>query len=191
MSNVTVYDGGAVAPYVDGGSDGVVTHGNVSPPTITSEDRQILQNVGAVFAAHGLDRERATSAASQFYAELLADQAKGDEKDRKEVRAQMQREWGQSYGANVKRIKSFIDTLPMSVQDILWEARVADSTLALNDPSVLRWLLRLSQPAGAYPGNVDAEKREIEALMRNRSSKYWRGPEAETIQARYRELLGG
>lgn len=188
MSNVAVYDGGAAAPYV-GESDGVVTHSGVASPTITSEDRAIIAEAGNVFAAHGLDKQRSMQAAEKFYGDLMANQARGDDNDRKQVRTQMQKEWGGNYGANVKRIKSFIDTLPLSVQDVLWEGRTADNTLALNDVSVLRWLLRLSQPAGAYPGNADAEKREIEALMRKPGSRYWKGPEAESIQARYRELI--
>jgi hypothetical protein len=184
-TGVTVYDGGADTPFVDG-SDGVITHGNLSPPTITSEDRQALQNAGAVFASHGLDAQRSIKAAEQFYGELLADQARGDEKDRREIRAQMQGEWGQHYGASVKRIKTFIDTLPMSVQDVLWEGRTAANTLALNDPSVLRWLLRLSQPAGAYPSqNVDAERNQILHVMRTDRTRYNRD---EAMQQRLREL---
>lgn len=37
----------------------------------------------------------------------------------------------------------------------------------------------------------DRERRmlEIEALMRDTSSEYWKGPRAEAIQAEYRELL--
>ena len=190
MSDVTVYQGGgSVTPYEGSGSDGVVTHATGSSVTITNEDRQVLQAVGEVFASHGLDRQRSVKAAEMFYAELLSDQAKGDDNDRKQVRAQMQKEWRESYGANVKRIKSFLETLPQSVQDVLWDGRTLDNTLALNDPSVLRWLLRLTQPAGAYPGNSEREKREIEALMKKPGSRYWKGPEAEFLQARYRELV--
>lgn len=188
MSNVTVYNG-EVAPYV-GDADGVVTHAT-NAPAITSEDRAIIADAGNVFAAHGLDKKRSMQAAEAWYADHMASLARGDDSDRKQVRSQMQKEWGANYGGNVKRIRSFIETLPLSVQDILWEGRTADNTLALNDPSVLRWLLRLTQPAGAYPGNADAEKREIEALMRKPGSRYWKGPEAESIQARYRELLSG
>lgn len=190
MSNgMTVYDGGAVAPYV-GQSDGVVTHA-LNSPAITTEDRALIAQAGEVFAAHGLDKSRSMQAAQAWYVEHMANLARGDDNDRKQVRTQMQREWGAQYGANVKRIKAFIDTLPMSLQDVMWDGRTEDGTLALNDPSVLRWLLRLTQPAGAYPGNTDAEKREIEQLMRKPGSRYWKGSEAESLQARYREIVSG
>lgn len=189
MSNVTAYNGGAVAPYV-GQEDGAVTHA-LNSPAITSEDRAIIADAGNVFAAHGLDRQRSMQAAEAWYADHLASLARGDDADRKEVRTQMQREWSANYGANVKKIKAFVESLPLSLQDVLWEGRTGAGTLALNDPSVLRWLLRLSQPAGAYTGNADAEKREIEALMRKPGSRYWRGPEAESLQARYREIVSG
>lgn len=190
-NSVTTYDGGSVTTYV-GESDGVVTHSGVSSPAITSEDRGLIADAGKVFAAHGLDKQRSMQAAEKFYGDLMASQARADDNDRKEIRGLMQREWGQNYGANVKRIKAFIETLPLSVQDVLWEGRTADNTLALNDTSVLRWLLRLSQPAGSYPSqNADAEKREIEAMMRKPGSRYWKGAEAESLQARYREIVSG
>lgn len=189
MSNVTVYNGGSVAPYV-GQEDGAVTHA-LTRPAITTEDRAIIASAGDTFAAHGLDRKRSMQAAEAWYSAHLASLARGDDNDRKQVRTQMQREWSASYNGNVRRIKTFIESLPQSVQAVLWEGRTDAGTLALNDPSVLRWLLRLSQPAGAYTGNTDAEKREIEALMRKPGSRYWRGPEAESLQARYRELVSG
>ena len=190
MTNgVTVYEDGEITPYV-GESDGVVTHA-MNSPTISNEDRALITSAGETFAAYGLDRQRSMQAAERFYSELMANQARGDDNDRKRVRAQMQGEWGASYSSNVRRIRNFIDTLPASVQDVLWDGRTIDATLALNDPSVLRWLLRLSQPAGAYRGNDDHERREIEALMRKPGSRYWRGPDAERMQARYREIVGG
>lgn len=185
MSNgMTVYDGGAVAPYV-GESDGAVTHA-LNSPAVTSEDRAIIADAGNVFAAHGLDRQKSMQAAEKWYAAHLASLARGDDNDRKEVRSQMQREWGANYGANVKRIKAFIDTLPLSLQDVLWEGRTGDNTLALNDPSVLRWLLRLTQPAGGYPSqSVDAEINEILNVMRKDRTRYNRDT---GMQQRLRQL---
>lgn len=186
MSNsMTTYDGGAVAPYV-GESDGVVTHGGVASPAITSDDRAVIADAGNVFAAHGLDRSRSMKAAEAWYSQHMASIARSDDKDRNEIRAQMQKEWGQSYGSNVKKIKAFVESLPLSVQDVLWEGRTGASALALNDPSVLRWLLRLSQPAGAYGGqNIDAEINEILNVMRKDRTRYNRDA---GMQQRLREL---
>jgi hypothetical protein len=117
----------------------------------------------------------------------MRDLKRQDEQHRKEIRAQFTKEWGANYGANVRRIRAFVDSLPISVQDVLWDARTADNALALNDPSVLRWLLRLSQPAGSYApaGGVD-EIKQIEHIMRTDRRRYNRD---EEMQQRYRDLI--
>jgi hypothetical protein len=46
-------------------------------------------------------------------------------------------------------------------------------------------------PAPAGPSKNSLEMREIEKLMGERNSKYWRGREAAGLQARYRELISG
>jgi hypothetical protein len=46
-----------------------------------------------------------------------------------------------------------------------------------------------NSPAGGASGDVDSELREIEGLMRDRNSRYFKGPQADQLQRRYRELL--
>jgi hypothetical protein len=192
MSNdvVPYSDSHAIAPYgADGGSDGVVTHAVSSPVIYTSEDKQLVTEFGNVAESYGLDAAKSTKAAEKFYRDLMTRQVASDDDDRKQVRAQMQREWGGNYGANVKRIKALVDSLPVSVSDILWDGRTEEGTLALNDPSVLRWLLGLTRPAGAYqgqPGNsVDAEIQQILEVMRRDRTRYNRDT---AMQQRLRDL---
>lgn len=199
MSNdvVTYQGGGAVVPSGDHSSPGagVITHAISNEVTLSNEDNFAIDQFGRLAAGHGLDRGGATKAAREYYTGVLREQKRQDENHRKQIRDQFTKEWGANYGANVKRIRSFIDSLPLSVQDVLWEGRTQDGALGLNDPSVLRWLLRLSHPAGAYqPGRhgvsgVEQEIADMRKLMQNPQSEYWKGPNAEKIQARYRDLL--
>lgn len=188
MSNdVVTYSGGAAVPYVEP-SDGVITNAPFSGEvTISKEDSFAIDQFSRVALGHGLDRNDAKAAAREYYTRLMREQNRQDEQHRKEIRSQMQREWGGLYGANVKRIRAFVDSLPLSLQDVIWEGRTTDGVLGLNDPSVLRWLLRLSQPAGSYQGSGgNAEIQQIEQIMRKDRQRYNRD---ERMQERYRELL--
>jgi len=48
-----------------------------------------------------------------------------------------------------------------------------------------------AQATPAERTSVAEEKASLEALMGQMDSKYWRGPQSSTLQARYRELLAG
>lgn len=60
------------------------------------------------------------------------------------------------------------------------------SSLASGDQSAGR-----AQASPATSSSAGDEKAKIEAMMGDNSSPYWRGPEAATLQQRYRELLAG
>jgi len=191
MSNdVVAYSGSAVAPYV--GSDDALNvpalgRDGSRQIAITDQDEFAIDQFSRLAVGHGLNRDGAKAAAREYYTGLMREERRQDEQHRKEARAQMSREWGSAYSTNVKRIRAFVDSLPISVQDVLWDARTADNVLALNDPSVLRWLLRLSQPAGSYQGggSVD-ELKEIEHIMRTDRRRYNRDV---GMQQRYLELV--
>lgn len=118
-----------------------------------------------------------------------------DDGDCEGTRTAMQAEWGSQYEANVTLCTRYLDALPPAVQMAFENARLDDGTKVLNTPSVLRWLTQQArgatrtQPSRSVLSNASSEKREIEALMAKPGSRYWRGPDAEHLQARYREIL--
>jgi hypothetical protein len=77
--------------------------------------------------------------------------------------------------------------------------RLANGTLIANDPSMLRWLASLSREvnptATVVPGSgvnaaqaIQSEMQNLQTMMGDRSSEYWKGPKAEALQARFRDL---
>jgi hypothetical protein len=144
-------------------------------------------------------RTWAAHSQEQLHGELEAwaikNQEAQDEADHAECARVLRAEWGTSYETNVARIKVFLAAEPAAVRKVYMEGRYDSGSWVANDPGVLRALLAKAVGSSALPNagsGVDVEKRigEIEALMANTSSEYWKGPRAEAIQAEYRGLLG-
>jgi len=115
---------------------------------------------------------------------------------KEELRAEM----GSEYKLNMNLISGMLDTAPEGAKDLLLGARLADGTPMFSDAKTLRWLAGLARTvnptATVVPGSggnaaqaIEAELNGIVALMGDHSSKYWKGPEAEGLQKRYRELV--
>ena len=109
-------------------------------------------------------------------------------------------EWGNEYRANVNRITGLLDTAPEGVKDKILNARFQDGTPLGSDPDSLKFLIDLAlqiNPAttlvpGAgdnINGAIADELAELESMMGSKTSEYWKGPKADKLQARYRELV--
>lgn len=109
-------------------------------------------------------------------------------------------EWGSEYKTNINLINGFLNTAPEGTRDLLLAARLTDGSILGNHPQVLRWLANTARelnplatvvPATTAnaPQAVEAELNNIKSLMGDLESKYWKGPEAKQLQARYRQLI--
>ncbi|MGH8200320.1 MAG: hypothetical protein ACREVO_08135 [Steroidobacteraceae bacterium] len=123
----------------------------------------------------------------------LEEQIARDQADLTEMKRVLRAEWGASYEANIARIKGWLATLPAPLSEAILQGRYFGGQAICNDPDVMRALLKVSATAAgsSAPSSADADRRvlEIQALMANLSSEYWKGPRANAIQAEYRELL--
>lgn len=97
----------------------------------------------------------------------------------------------QGLGANahghVAIVNDLLASAPSNVQRDLLQSGVFDK------PHVVAWVAALLLDDGeGIEDAADIERaiREIEKLMADRGSSYWRGPDAERLQARYRFLIG-
>lgn len=137
---------------------------------------------------------------SDLQREAEANIAEGDRAHKTEVEDALRAEWGADYRANVNVMQAVLKSAPAGVAEMLQSARGADGRAVLNDPNVLRWLANVGRElnpvatlmpgAGTNAGNSIAEEiGNIEKLMANPSSEYWKGPTSERMQSRYRELI--
>lgn len=135
----------------------------------------------------------------EIKADAIAQQAEADLTHRDEVADALRAEWGAEYRGNINHVNAFLDMAPEGVKDKLLTARMADGRAVMNDPDMMRaiagWAREVNPvgtvvPAGGdQMGAIASEITKIEGLMGNRQSEYWKGPGAEKMQARYRELV--
>jgi hypothetical protein len=107
--------------------------------------------------------------------------------------------WGPEYRSYMNRIDGLIDTVPGEAKQDFLEARLPDGTMLKHSPDAMTFLLDMAlaiNPAtvvvpgagdnlsGAIQDGLD----ELKGLMANKQSEYWKGPKADKLQERYREL---
>lgn len=131
---------------------------------------------------------------------FLQAQAEADVSYRAKATDELRAEWGADYRRNVNLATSTLENAPPGLADNILGARLADGTPLGNNPDALRWLANLAReinPAATVLPNaggnsleaLGTERANIEALMGDRTSKYWKGPESEKLQQRYRDII--
>jgi hypothetical protein len=136
---------------------------------------------------------------NEFAENTQAQMSEIDSQHRQEAINELQGEWSGDYTTNMNLINGMLRAeLSEEDREALTNGRYGDGRGFFNSPGVLKLfgkLARMYNPHGKpLPNDVTAlqatedEITEIEALMGDRSSKYYKGPEAEKLQARIREL---
>ena len=129
-----------------------------------------------------------------------------DESNRAKVEEDLRREWGPEYktadgqnGKNLNAIANLFSDAPEGLFDQILSARDAEGMLLGDNPNFIKWAASLGREiyptATLIPFGADAakgvldRKAEIESLMGNSKSEYWKGPKADALQTEYRELI--
>jgi len=132
--------------------------------------------------------------------QAVAEQSARDHETRMHAEDELRAEFGPEYRRNVQIANQLLDGAPEGVKDRLLAGRMADGTPIGNDPSVIRWLVGLSRElnpiATVVPGSgtnavqaMETEIADLRTKMGDHKSEYWRGPKAQQLQARYRDLV--
>lgn len=126
-------------------------------------------------------------------------QAEQDTQTRVETEDKLRLEWGPEYRPHLNAIQSFLDTMPEEIRENFASARMSDGTPILSNPNFLQWALNsaleinpattLVSASGNQAESIADEIADIESKMGDRSSEYHKGPKAEALQARYRDLI--
>jgi hypothetical protein len=96
--------------------------------------------------------------------------------------------------------EALLSRAPQGFRDRFMNGYLADHTPIRASAEAWKWLVQMEREinpaATVVPGasgdvgkTIEAEIIELKKLMGNENSKYWKGPEAEKLQARYRELI--
>lgn len=170
---------------------------------IGEDDKPIFDSFVAELHKVNADPKVAHAAVAwyhNFQEEQAAQTAEQDAGHKTEVEDALRTEWGADYRANVNQVKGYLSSLPKGVGDLIANARGPDGRALLNNPDVMRALAQTAReinpaativaPGAANQGQaVEDEINSLKKLMGNKSSEYWKGPKAENLQARYRQLI--
>ena len=142
-------------------------------------------------------------AISSFYAEVDRQEKALTEAEKAAEQAtdeKLRQEWGSDYRVNKNIAEALLARAPAGFRDRFMNGYLEDHTPIKASPEAWKWLVQMEReinPAATLipPGGGDAGKTiateiaDLKALMADPNSKYWKGPKAEEMQARYRQLV--
>jgi len=156
-------------------------------------------------AAHDANMSpAAVKSALKWYGDLQAKQVEQaqnlDAQFKKDNVDELRQEWGPEYRMQVRVVDEFFESLPDGLGEVLLNARDANGRPLGANAKLLRWANQMQREANplatVLPGagvnslqSMEGEIDKLKGMMADRSSSYWKGPEAPKLQARYRELL--
>ena len=128
--------------------------------------------------------------------EVIASREAADAKAQEAATELLREEYGREYKNHVAAATQLI---PEGIRDALMNSRLDTGERLGNNAQVIRWLAgvarELNPAATIVPGSglnasqaIETEISNLKAMMGDRKSAYWKGPDATKLQERYREL---
>lgn len=166
------------------------------------EDKPIVEAVLADLHAANMPKGMAKVMLNSYFKlqqQQVADRDLKDVEYRDATAAELRQVWGGDYTPNLNLVKNLIGQAPQEAQEGILNARMPDGRPLLSHPGALRWLAtaarQINPVATVVPGSADpsaainTELATLKGMMGDKNSEYWKGPNADKNQARYRELL--
>ena len=170
---------------------------------IGEDDKPILDGFAKFMHSKNMPNE-AVAAGVQWFMDFQKQTAEEEAtflKQRKqESDDKLRAEWGPDYRPNLNAVMSMLNNGPEGIKDKFLNGTLADGTPIGDDPDMLRYLaslaLQINPHTTLVPGAganvasaIDDELAKLNTMMANRTSEYWKGPNAEKNQERYRQLV--
>ena len=169
---------------------------------IGDSDKPFVDEFLTIAHAKNMDSATVSTAVDWFLGkqqELIAEQAERDGERRVKTFEALREEFGPQYKTEVKVAMQALESAAPGVKDAFLAGRLADGTMIGDSPEIIRWLNSITRqlnPVGVVvPGSgtnavqaAEAERDSLRKMMGDRKSDYWKGPNAEKNQARYRDL---
>lgn len=167
------------------------------------EDDAFLKGFLKNAHANNYTQGQVDSAISAFYAEVdrsIEETSAAEKALEQKTEDQLRAEWGADYRPNKAMAEALLARAPAGFRDRFMNGHLADGTPIKADAASWKWLVQMEREinpaATVVPGaggnvsqTIEAEIASIKKLMGDRNSAYWKGPEADKMQARYRDLV--
>ena len=168
---------------------------------IGENDKPMVNSVLEAAHSANVNADQMKSILSSYFAgreNEMAARQESDNDDRTSTESALRESWGPDFNSNKNAISNLISQMPESVRDTFSNGRLSDGTAILNSPDMLEFFADVSRkinPAATVVPNaanpavaVSDELGKLNKMMGNRNSEYWKGPNSEKNQARWREL---
>lgn len=166
-------------------------------------DKPFLDSFAQAMFDKGGSQAELDRAVTWFYqAQDAAEAARtaGDGEFKMQSEVGLRTEWGADFAGNMNAFGTFKALLPQDLQTMLFTARTADGQVLGNHPAFIKIGAQLGReinPAASLVpadtpnavASMSSERADLEKLMGDPRSEYWRGPKAEQHQSRYRTLV--
>lgn len=171
---------------------------------IGKEDQPFMDAYAKTFLENNVPPATAHALIQQYYAgeqAMKVEEAKVDRADQVKATEELRTLWGNDYKVNMSILDNFLEGLGPDVNAAFRDATLGDGTRLFNNSKAVQFLADAARklnpaahliPAGGE-GNMKSIDTEIagwEKKMGDKNSDYWKGPQAEANQKRYRELVG-
>ena len=171
---------------------------------IGEEDKERVTAFAAKMHAKNAPPElvhEALAAHQELVEQEVAARATQDNAWKQETEDALRGEWGNEYRANVTRLKGYLDSMGEFGQSLM-NARLPNGRPLFADPEASKYFMsivnELEPMATLVPGAggnqvqaAEARIGELKKMMGDQRSEYWKGPNAEKLQAEYRKLIEG
>lgn len=170
---------------------------------IGDADKPLIDKFLANMHGKNATPEQVSAGVDAYYEivdEIQAQRYEADEDFRRQSEDELRAEFGNDFRRNMNMISGLLAGAPSGVKEMLMDARTEDGVRIINSPDTLRWLTQLAREinpvaavvpgAGANAGQaITDELANIQKLMGDSKSEYWKGPKAERMQERFRQLV--
>ena len=144
------------------------------------------------------------AAISSFYSEVDRQEVSitaAEKKAEQETEDLLRKEWQSDYRTNKAMAEALLARAPAGFRDRFMNGYLADHTPIKASPEAWKWLVQIEREinpaATVVPGaggdlgkTIEAEIIEIKKhMVKHGQPPYYKGPEAEKMQARYRDLI--
>jgi hypothetical protein len=143
-------------------------------------------------------------AVATFYSEVDRQQqliGEAEEKAVQDCEEKLRTEWGpQDYRVNKAMAEALLARAPQGFRDRFMNGTLHGGVPIRASVEAWKWLVQMEREinpaATVLPGGtgdlgktIDAEIADLKKMMANSNGDYWKGPKAESLQARYRDLV--
>lgn len=170
---------------------------------VPEEDDPFLKAFLASAHEQNYTQTQVDSAIKSFYAEVDRQEeliAEAEKKKEAEMEDELRQAWGRDYRSNKAMAEALLARAPEGFRDRFMNGYLSDNTPIRASAEAWKWLVQMEREinpaATVVPGQgsdlgltIDAEIKELKKEMANPNSSYWKGPEAEDKQERYRKLI--